>query len=210
MAATPDHGKLDITLQGIHKPYQWSFANDAARVAAGSYVAADVGKFAIQTDLYSVWCLTATTPTWQFISMGIVPRVCVRRTTGQVIATGTSVAVTFTAEDFDTDTMFAATDSKLYAKHAGIYIAQGSMQWDGASGGNYRYNYILKNGAGSNHGAAGLPDDATGLAQRPGHVISEPIAMAVNDYMELIALHDFGSDRNVDNGIFSMYAIALT
>ena len=70
MAASGEHGKLDESLQGIHRPYQWSFANTAARVAAGSYVSTDVGKLARQTDDDSLWMLTATTPTWQFVASG--------------------------------------------------------------------------------------------------------------------------------------------
>ncbi len=48
----------------------WVFANAAARVAAGSYVTADIGKVAYQTDTGQYWRLTATTPTWALIDKG--------------------------------------------------------------------------------------------------------------------------------------------
>lgn len=64
MAASPDHGKLDEGLQGIHRAYQWAYANAAARTGASGFVATDVGKFARQTDDNSIWLLTAVTPTW--------------------------------------------------------------------------------------------------------------------------------------------------
>ena len=47
-----------------HPIENWIFANAAARVAAGTYVAGDVGKVAFQQDNNTYWRLTATTPTW--------------------------------------------------------------------------------------------------------------------------------------------------
>lgn len=57
------HGKL-TTAEGIHIPYQWSYANSGARTGATGFVAADIGKLALQTDTNALWILTATTPTW--------------------------------------------------------------------------------------------------------------------------------------------------
>jgi len=48
----------------IHIPYQWSYANAAARTGATGFGSNDLGKFARQTDDNSIWMLTATTPTW--------------------------------------------------------------------------------------------------------------------------------------------------
>jgi len=62
--------------EGVHIPYQWSFANAAARVVVTDYrtgvgyQAKDLGKFARQTDDNSIWMLTATTPTWQSVGGG--------------------------------------------------------------------------------------------------------------------------------------------
>lgn len=58
----------DATL--IHVPYNFSYANAAARTGAGGFVAGDVGKFARQTDDNSIWILTATTPTWVQVGGG--------------------------------------------------------------------------------------------------------------------------------------------
>lgn len=58
----PEH---DVAPLGeIHIPYNWSYANAAARTGATGFIASDVGKFARQTDDNSIWMLTATTPTW--------------------------------------------------------------------------------------------------------------------------------------------------
>jgi hypothetical protein len=64
------HKNLDTT-NGIHIPYSYSYADATARGAATGFVAADLGKFARQTDNNSVWMLTATTPTWLQVSLVI-------------------------------------------------------------------------------------------------------------------------------------------
>ena len=58
----------DITGANMHPPTNWSFANTAARTAAGSYVSGDVGKWAEQTDNGTLWRLVSFdgggVPTW--------------------------------------------------------------------------------------------------------------------------------------------------
>jgi hypothetical protein len=48
-----------------HRLESWVFANAAARNAAGSYVAADVGRIGYQTDTGDYWRLLSATPTWK-------------------------------------------------------------------------------------------------------------------------------------------------
>lgn len=57
----------DLTGTDIHVPFAYTYANSTARLAATGFVAADVGKFAKQTDTNSIYMLTAITPTWRFI-----------------------------------------------------------------------------------------------------------------------------------------------
>src|SRR3989304_6314094 len=64
------HSAQTIT-EGIHVPYNWTYADAAARTGATGFVTADVGKLARQLDNNSLWMLTATTPTWSFIASGI-------------------------------------------------------------------------------------------------------------------------------------------
>jgi|GEM_PF-4401896 len=61
----------ESTVGAIHIPYNWSYANAAARTGASGFVAGDVGKFARQLDDNSIWMLTATTPTWIQVGGGI-------------------------------------------------------------------------------------------------------------------------------------------
>ena len=63
----PRHGFLTI-VHGIHSPHQWEYANAAARTGASGFVSTDLKKLALQTDDFSVWILTAATPTWVRVS----------------------------------------------------------------------------------------------------------------------------------------------
>jgi hypothetical protein len=76
------HG--DFGVGKVHQPYNWSYADAAARTAATGFVAADVGKLARQLDDDSLWMLTDDSPeTW--VQIG-----------------GTGVSGTFTTEEGDT------------------------------------------------------------------------------------------------------------
>lgn len=62
------HGGLTAA-EDIHVLYGWRYADAAARSAATGFVAADVGKVALQADNYSLWMLVDESPiTWQQIT----------------------------------------------------------------------------------------------------------------------------------------------
>lgn len=63
------HGYL-TTAEGIHVPYQWSYATATARAAATGFVSTDVGKLARQIDNNTLWLLTNVTPTWAAVTVG--------------------------------------------------------------------------------------------------------------------------------------------
>lgn len=50
--------------EGIHVIHNYTYADATARGAASGFVAADVGKVALQQSDSTFWILTATTPTW--------------------------------------------------------------------------------------------------------------------------------------------------
>lgn len=54
----------------IHAMHNWEYANATARAAATGFVASDIHRIALQKDNNSLWILTATTPTWQFMGSG--------------------------------------------------------------------------------------------------------------------------------------------
>lgn len=59
------HG--DVPTAEIHIPYNWTYANAAARTGAGGFVSGDVGKLARQTDNDTFWILLTTGPTWGMV-----------------------------------------------------------------------------------------------------------------------------------------------
>lgn len=56
------------TSNGIHVPYAFVYADEAARTGASGFGYTDIGKFARQTDDNTVWMLTAVTPTWKAVN----------------------------------------------------------------------------------------------------------------------------------------------
>lgn len=58
--ATIEH--VDIDAGEIHRPYNYSYADAAARLAATGFVAGDVGKLARQVDNNTLWMLTDDSP----------------------------------------------------------------------------------------------------------------------------------------------------
>jgi hypothetical protein len=62
----------DVPLGNIHIPYNFEYADAAARTAATGFVAADVGKFARQDDDNTIWMLlNDVTPTWVQVGSGV-------------------------------------------------------------------------------------------------------------------------------------------
>jgi hypothetical protein len=64
---TAAFGAADVPhsqLTKIHVPYNWTYADAAARTGAVGLVTADLGKLARQSDTNELWMLIATTPTW--------------------------------------------------------------------------------------------------------------------------------------------------
>jgi len=59
----------DLTIaDGIHIVHAFEYANATARLAAGGFVAADIGKVAQQQDNNSYWVLATTAPLWTEIT----------------------------------------------------------------------------------------------------------------------------------------------
>ncbi len=66
----PDVYHADSPPGENHVLHRWVYANAAARLAASGFASSDVGKVALQTDNYSLWILTATTPAWSLLGAG--------------------------------------------------------------------------------------------------------------------------------------------
>lgn len=138
-----------------------------------------------------------------------VLRVWLRRDTAQIIATGTQVPIQWVTAIEDNANFWNVQDpSKLVVKRPGLYVFSAGMQWDGNASGTYRHIFMLKNGV-TNLGASGQVPSAAGLAQRTPPITSPALTMLGGDYVQLIALHDMGADRNLDNGLISGYSLQL-
>ena len=73
MPATTEDHSLQTT---VHRSHRWEYADEAARLAAGGFIATDEGKLALQLDNYSFWVLSDyAAPAWE--QLGLRP---VRRT----------------------------------------------------------------------------------------------------------------------------------
>src|SRR5687768_16636190 len=86
---------VDIGTGEIHIAHNYSYADATAREGASSFVSADLGKIARQTDNNSYWVLTATTPVWVRLDVGAVVN-AQTGTTYTVLAKDRGKLVTFT------------------------------------------------------------------------------------------------------------------
>lgn len=195
MAASPDHGKLDEALQGIHRGYQGSFANNAARTGAtafpgqAAFSASDVGKIARQTDNNSLWMLTATTPTW--VLVGFQPdAVRVIRTTNQSITNNTVEAISFDTQTYDEGLglWVIGSPTRLTAVIAGIYGFSGVLRFAANSTGERAILVRLNGATLVASGGEGNPS-ATNDSRCD---VAGTINLTATDYLELCAYQNSG------------------
>ncbi len=139
------------------------------------------------------------------------PAVRVYRTADNGISDSTTTALTFTHVDYDTDSMFSATDTKVNIKTAGIYSLYGNVRWESNTTGR-RFIAIRKNGS-TNLGFAEYGP------QTSGHLLVMPVvaqqSLAAGDYVELTVFQASGGELDVDasagsSPIFALHWVAST
>lgn len=112
----------------------------------------------------------------------------------QVITTGAPTAIIFDSERYDTDTMHdtVTNNTRITIRTAGLYLVGANVEWASSTLGTYRQLSIRLNGSTA---------VAWVLQAPPSQVLRQNLSavykFAVNDYVELIAEHDKGSDINV-------------
>lgn len=112
----------------------------------------------------------------------------------QSIANGTSVAVAFGVENFDTDTMHdtSTNNTRITAKTAGTYIIYGNVRWyDGTTG--QRQLTIRLNGS----TIVGQIQTAPAISGATEQVIVCMWQLDVDDYVELVMYQNTGSALNM-------------
>jgi hypothetical protein len=113
----------------------------------------------------------------------------------QTIFDTTTTILNFSAEQWDTDTCWAAgaDSNKLFAKHAGYYIIAGNVSWEGSVTGRRNFAILDKNG--NNLVAFSTwPGDATLCHQ---FAMTGMFYMAVNDYVQFQVWQNSGGALDI-------------
>jgi len=119
-----------------------------------------------------------------------------RRSAQQAIPSGAVTPISFDTQIRDTDGGFAPTSSRLYAKHAGIYMAGGSVNLDyNVAAWKIYIVYIRRNLY------KYLSNNSTPLhnAITTAHCVSTVTGMfymAVDDFVEVCVYHNTGANQN--------------
>lgn len=123
------------------------------------------------------------------------PRAQLRQTSGQTIATSTFTAVTFGAEDYDTDGGHdnVTNNSRYTAQTAGVYRVSGKVSWSANATGQ-RASQIYLNGSAINGSQSAWP--AVAAVERQYTTVELDVTMAVNDYVQVFAFQDSGGNLN--------------
>lgn len=109
----PEH--VEIGLGEMHRVHNWEYANAAARTGATGFVSGDLKKVALQLDDYSLWVLTATTPTWARV--GVADAAAVASTpAGNLAATNVQAALNELDNEKATLTANVFTGKQQYQK----------------------------------------------------------------------------------------------
>jgi len=112
----------------------------------------------------------------------------------QAIPTGTPTKVTLDAELWDNQNEF--TGSTFTAKVAGKYSVGFCVGISSLGDGDIIYSYIYKNGVWTHTNMFRLGGAGSNTNQ-----VSTIMTLAINDYVDFYAEHDYGSNRNTINQI---------
>lgn len=120
-----------------------------------------------------------------------------RQTSGQSITNNTFTALTFTTEDFDTDSGHdtGSNTSRYTAQTAGRYEFSGGHSW-AADAAGVRESRWAKNGSAVNGSGIRIQAVAANIVAHPARTII--IDMAVSDYVELQVLQSSGASLSTD------------
>jgi hypothetical protein len=123
------------------------------------------------------------------------PKVRLRATAAQNIATGSITAINFAVEDYDTQGLHSTSSntSRITIVTAGTYTFKGGVLFGSSAGGTYRYVDFLKNGV-SLHGGIKVPPVADCSL-----IISVDLALSAGDYVQFRAGQDTGADLSVND-----------
>jgi hypothetical protein len=123
MAASPDHGKLDNSSQGIHCVHQYSFPDAASRTGApASMLVGGASKIGLQEDNFSLWLLQNASPTPSWVQIGGSSLV----SSGLNLGTGASIFTEVAGANMQFKTLLAGDGINLSADASMITIEASS------------------------------------------------------------------------------------
>jgi len=117
------------------------------------------------------------------------------RSATQSISDNTLTALSWNTQVHDTDTCFAPTDTKLYARHAGYYMAGASIMLDAGSVTGERIRLDIRKGGSKYLGTNGSRISNTEVCDLG--VATGMFYMAVDEYVEAIVFQTSGGARTI-------------
>lgn len=117
-----------------------------------------------------------------------LPRAAARRSTNQTINNNTITAISFDTEVADTDTMFAATSTRITCVTAGLYLTNAQTSWSLAGTVTTRMVAAIRLTPIDGSGAVTIADDERTSSTTEGiqQNITRVIPMVAGDYIELV------------------------
>jgi hypothetical protein len=140
---------------------------------------------------------TITVPTGATISGALAntPSFHVLKDAAQSVADSTSTVMTWQTESWDTNNAFASNKFTVPSGEGGKYFIYASLVIDGIADGKVLYAQIRKNGS-----ILLTVQIHTGSSGSVSSFVSGQIELAATDYVEISALHNHGSARDIREG----------
>lgn len=125
----------------------------------------------------------------------------------QSIPNSTATAITWDAENFDTDTFHSTSTNTsritIPTGKNGKYLIMGMFKWDDNTSGSDRVMYIYKNGVSS-----GALSSSVDKGYYPTNYISTIYDLVATDYLEIFAFQTSGANRDIYANNANGYFIA--
>lgn len=134
----------------------------------------------------------------------VMPRAKASTSTPTPISTGTLTTPNWTTQVYDTDSMFTAFDSKIYAPFAGTYLVSWKLSFASAANGS-REAFVGVGGAATRQAGASVPVGSTASSV----VLSSAaeVDLTVGAYVQLFMYQSSGGTINVQNDVTDYFSL---